>query len=159
MPDAPEDSGIPHLAARLNRLFDTIPQPKSESGPVGKLYSNAAAAAALLADHAVSVTPIYLSQLRKGTRRNPSAKLLAGIANLFGVPITYFFDDDTASRIDDQLDVLRAARDQRVKRIMLRTTDLSDQGIEGLDGILTQIRRYEGLSDDQDHHPNDESDD
>lgn len=149
MPAAPEN-GVPGLAERLNKLFETIPQPRAEAGSTPKLYSNPAAANELLKEHNLSVTPIYISQLRKGTRNNPSARLLAAIADLFGVPLAYFFDDETAERVAEQIDILKAARDARVKKIMLRTTDLSDHGLDGLAAMLTTIRQYEGLGDDQD---------
>jgi transcriptional regulator with XRE-family HTH domain len=55
--------------------------------------SSSAGAAEDLSAAGYTVTSGYLRQLRSGKRRNPTARLLAGIAKLFEVPITYFFDD------------------------------------------------------------------
>ena len=35
---------------------------------------------------------VHLSHLRANRRDNPSARLLAALAELFGVPISYFFE-------------------------------------------------------------------
>src|SRR6266542_1671301 len=36
----------------------------------------------------------YLAALRKGTRDNPTKQQLEGLADVFGVPVGYFFDED-----------------------------------------------------------------
>jgi len=131
--------GIPHLAERLNALFARVPRPGG-SHP----YSNDLAAEALR-DRSISVTGVYLSQLRSGRRDNPSAKLLAGIAELFGVPITYFFDDEQAQRIEAQLDALAGLRASGVQGIMARASDVSEGNQKALAAILEQILRIEGI--------------
>lgn len=73
--------GIPGLAAKLNHLFATVPAP-TKSG----LYSNDSAAHAL-EQRGVTVSGVHISHLRSGRRDNPSARLLAALAELFGVPI------------------------------------------------------------------------
>jgi transcriptional regulator with XRE-family HTH domain len=126
------------LADRLNRLFDRIPSSTRQ------LYTNAAAAAELTAS-GTPITAMYMGELRSGKKDNPSFKLLAGIARMFGVKLDYFTDDSYAAEIDRQINQLILARDNRIEGMMTRVTDLSDEGIENLDGIIRQIRKLEGL--------------
>lgn len=141
--DDEDEDGLPHLAERLNVLFANIPR---RGGP--ELYSNERAAEDL-STAGVSVTAGYLRQLRSGKRRNPTARLLAGIANLFQVPITYFFDKDQAEKMATQLQVLARLRAAGVRGIVARSTDLTANDIDDLAPILEQIRQLEkGSSED-----------
>ena len=67
--------GIPGLADKLNHLFATVPAP-TKSGR----YSNDTAAEALAA-YGVTVSGVHLSHLRASRRDNPSARLLAALAD------------------------------------------------------------------------------
>lgn len=135
------DRGIPHLADRLNALFARVP-----ASGTSQLYSNDRAAKEL-GDAGVKVTGSYLSLLRSGKQRNPSARLLGAIADLFDVPVTYFFDDDQAAAINAELDLLIGLRDTQVRGILTRAAGLSDRGKANLGAILDQIRQMEGLDD------------
>lgn len=143
MPSTPtrEGVGIPHLADRLNVLFAEIPRPDKN-----RPYSNARAAAEL-DKLGISITGVYISQMRAGIRTNPNARLLAGLATLFQVPISYFFDDDMAEQITSRFESLIATRDARVHDIMLGSADLSDRGLAAVAAIVAEIRKYEGLED------------
>lgn len=136
-----ETAGLPHLAERLNILFARIPR-RGGTQP----YSNERAAEEL-STAGISVTGTYLSQLRSGKRTNPSARLLAGIAELFEVPIGYFFDADQAARVEEQLDALAAIRSSGVRGILTRTVGVSEAGIANLSAALDHIRHVERLSD------------
>lgn len=135
--------GIPHFADRLNDLFRRIPKPNSAAP-----YSNDAVAEELGAQ-GISVTGVYLSQLRSGRKTNPSARLVGGLAKFFGVPVTYFFDEDEAEAIRSQLDALASLRDGRIQGIMTRTQGMSESGFAHLAGIIDHIRSIEGLDRDQ----------
>ena len=83
---ADEDGGgLPHLADRLNELFARVPRPGTNQP-----YSNDRAAEEL-SSAGVSVTGAYLGQLRSGKKSNPSARLIAGIAELFEAFARSFF--------------------------------------------------------------------
>lgn len=139
--------GVPHFAERLDALFQRVPKPGTTDS-----YSNAAVADELSAT-GVPVTAMYLSQLRRGVKDNPSAKLVGGLAAFFGVPVAYFFDQEEASRIQAQLDQLAILRDQRIRGIMHRTQGMSEAGVEHLAGIIDHIRSIEGLDRDQEKDP------
>jgi transcriptional regulator with XRE-family HTH domain len=136
-----EVGGLPHLADRLNVLFARVPRPGTKQP-----YSNDRAAEDL-SSAGYPVTGAYLSQLRSGKKNNPSARLLAGIAELFEVPITYFFEDEQAEKIEEQLNTLVALRNAGVRGIVARSAGMSDAGIASLALILEQLRRMEGLDD------------
>ena len=134
--------GIPGLAEKLNHLFATVPAP-TRSGS----YSNDSAAHAL-EQRGVTVSGVHISHLRSGRRDNPSARLLAALADLFGVPIGYFFDSAMEERINAELDALSALKDSRAKSLMLRAQGVSPQSMEHLEAILEHIRQIEGLDPD-----------
>jgi len=130
--------GLPGLADKLNHLFATVPRSAGSS----RLHSNDTAAEALQ-QYGIKVTGHNLAHLRAGRRDNPSARLLAGIARLFGVPIAYFFDEDLERQVNQQLATLMAARDARLQTLMMR--GVVPESLEQVEGILEQIRRLEGL--------------
>lgn len=135
------EEGLPGLAAKLNHLFATIPAP-TKSG----LYSNESAAQAL-GERGVTVSGVHISHLRSGRRDNPSARLLAALAELFGVPIGYFFDPTMENQINSELDALAALKDPRAKSLMLRAQGVSAESMEHLEGLINRIRQIEGLDD------------
>lgn len=135
------DQGIPGLAEKLNHLFSTVPA-TTRAG----LHSNDSAAAAL-AERGISVTGTHLAHLRTGRRDNPAASLLAGLADLFGVPIGYFFDPTTEEKINSELDALVALRDSGAKSVMLRAQGLRPESLEKVQDLLDLIRKLEGLDD------------
>ncbi|GAA3612680.1 hypothetical protein [Microlunatus ginsengisoli] len=137
--------GIPGLADKLNHLFATTPAP-TRSGR----YSNDTAAEALAA-YGVTVSGVHLSHLRANRRDNPSARLLAALAELFGVPLSYFFDTNTEETINAELVTLTALRNDQIKHLMQRAQGVSPRGLKHLEGLLDQIRIMEGLDPD----PND----
>lgn len=132
-----EGDGLPHLAERLNILFEHVPRRGGSD-----LYSNERAAEDLTAA-GMPVTAGYLRQLRSAKRRNPTARLLAAIADLFEVPITYFFEDDQADKIAAQLQALSQFRTASVRGIMARSSGIAAQDLDDLGPILDQIRNLE----------------
>lgn len=121
------ERGLAHLAERLNFLFDYVPNPD------GGRYSNTEVATGLQAN-GVPTTPTYMSQLRSGTRDNPSATIVAGLADLFGIPLTYFFDEQVASDTQNELATMTAMRDSRVRAVLTRAVGASDD--DGLNRAL-----------------------
>lgn len=134
----PDDAGVPGLADKLNHLFATVP--RSEGG----LHTNETAAHALN-DAGATVSSVYLSHLRSGRRNNPSARLLAAVAQVFGVPIAYFFDADLEERVNAELATLAALHDSDVKGLMLRAHGMSRPNLKLLGDILDSLRKGERL--------------
>lgn len=115
--------GIPRLAERIQHLYEVVPQ--SDGAP----YTNEALAAEVVA-LGIPASVAQIANLRSGRQSNPSAVLLRGIAKVFGVPLDYFFDDDTEEAVRSELAALVALRS--VQGVRLR----GDLDLDGLSQIL-----------------------
>lgn len=115
--------GIPRLAERIQHLYEVVPQPD------GSPYTNEALATEVVA-LGVPASVAQIANLRSGRQSNPSALLLRGIAKVFGVPLDYFFDDDTEQAVKSELAALVALRS--VQGVRLR----GDLDLDGLSQIL-----------------------
>jgi transcriptional regulator with XRE-family HTH domain len=132
-----QDRGV--IAQRLERLFETV-------RPLGRPYTlrevvdgvNAAAGENLLSFQ-------YLSQLRKGDRTRPSYAVLDGIAKWFGVPVTYFSDEETFQHTSDELRVLSLMRDSGIRGVAFRAEGISEQSLALVAAFLDKVRQAEGL--------------
>ncbi|WP_235029907.1 helix-turn-helix domain-containing protein [Nonomuraea solani] len=122
------------MADKLNHLFATI-HPGGR-GP----YSNTEVAAGI-----GSITDAYIGLLRSGKRSNPTYNHLKGLAEFFGVSVNYFFDDEVAAKIDAELELVVAMRDNDVMQIALRSKDLTPQNRSAILTIIDQIRQMQGL--------------
>lgn len=125
------------LAQRLDRLFRTV-------HPAGRGEYTYDEVASAIRDHGTMISHTYVWQLRKGIRDNPTKRHLEGLAQFFGVPASYFLDEDTTA-IDAQLELLSAMRDGPVRSIALRVADLSPSGIAAIQAMIEHARSLEGL--------------
>lgn len=139
--DSPTED-VPHLAERLDLLFRTVPRTPDSA----KLHTSASVVEAL-AEQGISVTPNHIRALRTGRRSNPSFRLLAGLADIFRVPLDYFVNDTVAGELHDSLEALAVIRDTGVQQIMLRAHGVSSESLDSVLALLDQIRRIEGLDD------------
>jgi transcriptional regulator with XRE-family HTH domain len=89
------------FADRLNYLF------ANKTPRDGQEYSNEQVAAAITAQGEVKISQSYIWQLRKSKKDNPTYKHLQALAGFFGVPVSYFFDDEVTDRVEAQLERLK----------------------------------------------------
>jgi transcriptional regulator with XRE-family HTH domain len=129
------------LAEKLDRLFGTVHPP----GRGEYSYEEVASA---IRERGVMISHTYIWQLRKGARDNPTKRHLEALAEFFGVNAAYFLDDEAARRIDEQLELLAALRDNAVRTMALRAAGLSGPSLEAIHGMIEHARRIEGLPDD-----------
>lgn len=134
-PDRPQRG--PSLADKINRLFELL---QSESGP----RSNEEVAEAITRS-GTKISASYLWLLRTGRRDNPGKHHLAAIAAHFQVPPGYFFDDQLASDIEAELDLVAAMRRAGVRELALRAADLSPDSLRAIAAMVEQARRVERL--------------
>ncbi len=87
-------------------------------------------------------------QLRTGRRDNPTRRHLEGLAEFFGVPVAYFFDEDTALRVSEELAFVRRIRESGVQRVAARAAGLSPRSMEQVLATIEHIREREGLDPD-----------
>ena len=106
-------SGVPQLRERLAFLTATVPAPAGASWTSEVI-------AAQVRTRGVEVNSQHIAHLRAGRRDNPSAVLLATIAEVFGVPVDYFFDHERARRIEQQMTSLARMRGAGVQGLAAR---------------------------------------
>ncbi|GLW53036.1 helix-turn-helix domain-containing protein [Kitasatospora phosalacinea] len=139
MPDQePTPTGT--LAERITHLFETVHP--SDRGP----YSNPEAADAINAqagEHVLSAT--YLWQLRTGKRDDPTHSRLTAIARFFGVGVDYFYDDETARRTNEQLELASALAVPLIAELALAASGLSEPTLRSLLDMTRSARLIEGL--------------
>lgn len=138
--DGPRPDDMQHLPERLDVLFRNVPR----SSDTTELHTSITIADALQ-QQGITVTPNHIRALRTGRRRNPSFRLLAGLAEIFHVPLDYFVDDSTAAEVQESLHALVAMRDSGVQQIMMRAHGVSPDSLDTVLALLDQIRRIEGL--------------
>ncbi|WP_346078259.1 helix-turn-helix domain-containing protein [Actinocorallia cavernae] len=132
------------LADRLNHLFATV------RAKGGQEYSNEQVASAIRAD-GTPISQSYIWQLRKQKKTNPTLRHLQGLANFFGVPAAYFFDDQVARSVDNKLDVLLAEQTRLaeavdngdVRLMALRAGELSPARRKQVMELLDVVYRLE----------------
>jgi transcriptional regulator with XRE-family HTH domain len=82
-----------------------------------------------------AMSPAYLQQLATGRRINPKIHYVEALAALFNVPVTYFFDDETAAE--------RAAGGKEAQLMAMRAAELSPEGRRQVMDLLALVERYE----------------
>jgi hypothetical protein len=80
----------------------------------GPEHGYTAVASAIRRRGGPTVSHTYLWQLRRGLRDNPTKQHLEALADFFGVPPSYFFDDAAGPRPEADLELLAAFVDQLV---------------------------------------------
>jgi len=129
------------LAEKLGRLFRAIhPRGRGE-------YTYREVADGIRQRGLAPISGTYVWQLRTGQRSNPTMKHIEGLAAFFGVPVNYFFNDDVATRVDTELDMIVALRETPIRHIALRASGLSPESLSAIAEMIEHVRRLEGLPD------------
>lgn len=142
MPGAEPPAGRRTLAEKLNYLFQTAP-PRL---PGRREVTSREVAAAVRDAGYASISDTYIWQLRTGRADNPSLKHLEALAWFFGVPAAYFFDEEQAARVEAELELAGALRDNEVRQLALRAGDLSPEGVRAIRALVEYARRSEGIA-------------
>jgi transcriptional regulator with XRE-family HTH domain len=127
------------LADKLDCLFRTIHTRREGE------YSYEEVAKALRRKGGPTISATYIWQLRKGLRDNPTKRHIEALAEFFGVSPAYFFDDEAAERIGEELELLAGLRDAQVRELALRAFGLSSDSLAAIRGIVERVRKLEGL--------------
>jgi transcriptional regulator with XRE-family HTH domain len=127
------------IADRLNRLFESVQ-------PLGRPFTLREAADGINEKSGrVLLSVQYLSQLRNGDRDKPSYDLLTAICQWFGVPVSYFSDDDAFRRTEEELRVLALMQDTGVRHLAFRASGISEQSLALVTALVEKMRQAEGL--------------
>ncbi|WP_326569203.1 XRE family transcriptional regulator [Amycolatopsis rhabdoformis] len=125
------------LADKIDQLFHVVRRPDREQ------YSHEDVARACREATGESFSTTYLWQLRTGRRDNPTKRHLEALAQFFGVPPAYFFDDEQSVKIAEELALLGALRDAGVRDVALRAITLSADGLDTISDMIDAIARRE----------------
>ncbi|MEE4543674.1 helix-turn-helix domain-containing protein [Streptomyces sp. V4-01] len=137
-----EKQGRRSVADLLDRLFREVHPPGR--GP----YTYAEVAQGVHEATGFSITASAIQQLRTGRNENPKLATIRALAAFFGVPASYFFEEEVADRTMAEIDVVAAMRDADVRRVALRANGLSISSLKMVAAVIDQARRLEGIPDD-----------
>lgn len=142
--DDPGRSDGPEFAARFRRLIQVL-YPKH----LGRPWTDKEIAAG------TGLSATYIGNLRKGTQK-PSLDNAAKIAKLFGVPLDYFQQSETARAVERDLERIEQIRremeairgDETVGRIAMRAAGLPPAMKDAALTVVEQLRRAARLPED-----------
>ncbi len=130
------EDGTPTLANKIDRLFQSIQ-------PNGREYTNDEVARGCSEQGGGTFSKTYVWQLRTGQRDNPTKRHLEALATFFGVPASYFFDDETSERVESQLALAAALRNSDIRDIALRALSLDEAGRKSMARIISEISQLQ----------------
>lgn len=130
------------FADRLDYLCKNDPR-----GP----FSNDQVAAMLAKANLPTASGTYVWQLRTGRRDNPTKHHIEGFAKLFGVPVTYFFEDTTEQAVNKLLAMLndlkakQGVTPEQLHAQLESLTRLLESGVTA-DQVITQLETLNRLN-------------
>lgn len=135
----------PAFTERLNHLFTSV-RPRD-----GREYSNEHVAVEIGRASGVTISQSYIWQLRKGKKDNPTLKHIQALADFFGVPAAYFFDDEVTARVNQQLETLIAEQarrdasqaDEQAALMAMRAGELSPERRQQVMDLLDVVHALE----------------
>jgi transcriptional regulator with XRE-family HTH domain len=131
-----QETSYPTLAEKIDRLI------KAKRARDRRNLSYKDLATAISGHGGSSISAAYLWQLHTGAKDNPQKKVLETLAGFFGVPVTYFFDTEEATRLYEELPI---ALDADVRKMALRAADLSPESREVIGQMIEQARRIDAM--------------
>lgn len=135
MPEAPQppsEDGTWTLADRINALFETFYAPGERPPSLDLVVQE-------VQERGGSISVGYLSELRTGKATNPRIDHLKALADYFGVPLSYFTDDEHSRQIAEEMRLLRALRDNDVRSLALRASYLDGETRAALSAIINTM--------------------
>lgn len=100
------------------------------------------------------ISPVYIWQLRKGLRDDPTKRHLESLADFFGLSPAYFFDDAVAATTHGDLARLAKLRQLGVRNVALRTVleqvGLSEASQRLVQQVVERCLELEGLAEPRD---------
>lgn len=129
------------FAERLSFLFSVVRHSS------GREFNVTEVAEAINAAGGYSISRSYLNLLKQGNAPAPSRACADAIAAFFGVPGAFFYDDETASWVEKEIQLVSALRNTPVRSISLESFGLSEASLGVLAETIKHLRRLEGLPD------------
>ncbi|MFD6465383.1 helix-turn-helix domain-containing protein [Streptomyces goshikiensis] len=121
------------LAARLNHLFGIV-HPRGR-GP----YTNDEVAQSVVS-RGGDISASSIQALRTGTVDDPTSTQLQALADFFGVPVPFFFDEAVASKVSDDLTLLNAFKEAGARKVALRAVaELDEDALTALVPVIEHL--------------------
>jgi len=127
------------FANQLNKLFDRAEVKLTNLAVVSAMSKNGC-----------SISTPYMSQLRAGVRTNPSAPVVNALAEVFGVPLDYFYNSNAIADLRDTEDidetveadaaVVEGLLDERLRRLLTLSLGLSSRSVNLLTDLSSRLR-------------------
>lgn len=111
--------------------------------PDRKPYSYREIARGVAEQTGVTMSPTHVQQLAVGARSDPKRSHIQALAQFFGVPVTYFFDQEVAKQIDAQVGDVVAWRDTEARGLAERAMQLSSRDRETVSALMDQLHSYD----------------
>ncbi|MBA8823306.1 transcriptional regulator with XRE-family HTH domain [Saccharopolyspora lacisalsi] len=93
--------------------------------------------------HAGAMTAAYINQLAKGKQPFPRIHHVEALADFFGVPASYFLDEEVAERVDAQIGELVRYADDETRNIAERVMTLDARGRRTVSNLVDTLHSYE----------------
>ena len=132
---APRRTGS--IAERLAYLFDVVHAPGTRGYTAAEVARGVRAAGG-------SISDVYINKLLNGERGEPSLRYLRMLAGFFGVPLTFFLDDDPDPIDGPGLDLQIRLRSPQVQAMLVAAGRLPEPAQSALGDIVTSLLRAEG---------------
>lgn len=140
MTEQDDQPGGRTLAEKLEYLFRTV------HADDGHEYSLEHVAQALAERGGPTISATYLWQLRKGARSNPRMSHLEALATFFGVDPGYFFPNELAEQMLEDLAAAIPLRDPGAQTLARQVVGLPEETQSVLIEVAMLARRAHGLS-------------
>lgn len=123
------------ISARLNHLFGIV-HPRGR-GP----YTDKEVAESVV-DRGGDISASTIKDLRSGTVDDRSSTQLRDLADFFGVPVQFFFDEAVASKVSDDLALLNAFKEAGARKVALRAVAaLDEEALTALVPVIEHLGR------------------
>ena len=134
-----EPAATGDLAGRLDRLF------VARRLATGREPSFQEVADEIQARGGPTISGTYLWQLHRGLRDNPTKRHLEALADYFGVPPGYFFDDPAEGSVLEP-ELLALYQSSPIRDLALGALGLSAASLAVLTAMVGRLREIEGLA-------------
>jgi transcriptional regulator with XRE-family HTH domain len=143
--DEPTDQAA---SAPARTLAEKVEWLISHAHPAGRgPYSNAEVVALIEKTTGQQFSHTTIWKLRNGQATNPQMRLIEALAQTFGVPPAFFFDDydeQQAGLLRERFELLAIIRDARVTTTQLRTLlQLSPEALQAVTDLIKHTTRNE----------------
>lgn len=114
------------FADKLNRLFQLVHPAGQEEFSANYIINAIRARGEELGDRNWTISASTLADLRSGRNPNPGLIHILALAEPFGADPAYFFDEELAARVDEQLQTHLAMASLGVDTVILRASEQVD---------------------------------